>query len=123
MSNPTELLEWVLEAMRTRSRIWTEMRDLPGAPEWIRDVRVLLSADTPAVTMKLVTPMGYEPAREAIRLLEELPGIELEVAYCPESVREWFQCPFLRCEDGQTHFGLDGIKFFISEYLEVLDAS
>lgn len=116
MKNPTELLEWVLEAMRTRSRIWTEMRDLPGAPEWIRDVRVLLDADTPSVVVKLVTTGNDEPTREAIRLLEDLPGIEVEVCYCPESVREWFQCPFMRCEDGQTYFGLGGIKFFISEY-------
>lgn len=116
MSDATELLKWVLEAMRNRSRIWTEMRGLPGAPEWIRDVRVLLSADTPATVVKLVTPSDDAPTREAVRLLRELPGIEVEVSYCPESVREWYQCPFMRCEDGQTHFGLDGIKFFIKEY-------
>lgn len=117
MTDATELLKWILEGMRSRSRVWVEMRDLPGASEWIRDVRNLCDEeDVPAVVVKLVTPGSDEPTREAIRLLEDVPGIEVEVAYCPESVREWYQCPFLRCEDGQTYFGLDGIKFFIKEY-------
>lgn len=116
MTDPTELLKWILEAMRSRSRVWVEMRDLPGASDWIRDVKSLCDEeDVPAVVVRLVTPLNNEPAREAIRLLQELPDIEVEVAYCPESVREWFQCPFMRCEDGQTYFGLDGIKFFIKE--------
>lgn len=119
MTDPTELLKWILEAMRSRSRVWVEMRDLPGAHEWIRDVKTLLDEeDVPAVMVKLVTPGNDEPTREAIRLLQELPGIEVEVAYCPESVCEWFSCPFIRCEGSkETYFGLDGIKFFISEYL------
>ncbi len=118
MTDATELLKWVLEAMRSRSRVWTEMRDLPGASDWIWDVRVICDEeDVPTVMVKLVTPGNDEDTREAIRLLEELPGVEVEVAYCPESVREWFQCPFMRCEGTQTYFGLDGIKFFISEYL------
>lgn len=117
MNEPTELLKWILEAMRSRSRIWVEMRDLPGAPEWIRDVKAVCDEeDVPTVTVKLVTPSNDAETWEAIRLLEELPGVEVEVAHCPESVREWFQCPFIRCEDSQTYFGLDGIKFFISAY-------
>lgn len=118
MADPIELLKWVLEAMRSKSRAWVEMRDLPGAPEWIRDVKVLCDEeDVPAVVVRLVTPSNDEDTWEAIRLLEELPGITVEVAYCPESVREWFQCPFIKCGDDPTYFGLDGIKFFIKEYL------
>ncbi len=118
MADATELLKWILEGMRSRSRVWVEMRDLPGASEWIRDVKLICDEeDVPAVCIKLVTPGNDEPTREAIRLLEDVPGIEVEVAYCPESVREWFPCPFMRCEGSEeTYFGLDGIKFFIKEY-------
>lgn len=117
MTDPRELLRWILEAMRSRSRAWVEMRDLPGAPAWIMGVKALFDEeDAPELSVKLVTPCNDADTWEAIRLLEELPGIQVEVAYCPESVREWFRCPFMRCGDGQTYFGLDGIKFFIKEY-------
>ncbi len=67
--------------------------------------------------VRLVTTGDDEPTREAVSALERLPNAEIRVSYCPQSVAEWYQCPFVRDDSGQTYFGLDGIALFVSERL------
>ena len=67
--------------------------------------------------VRLVTTGDDEPTRKAILELERLPNAKIQVSYCPQSVAEWYQCPFVRDDSGQTYFGLDGIALFVSERL------
>lgn len=58
----------------------------------------------------LVTTVGHSVLPEALSLLEDM---EVEVDYCPPSVAEWYECPFVRDSKGATYFGLEGIRFFV----------
>lgn len=68
--------------------------------------------------VKLVTTGGDdELTTRAVLELERLPDAEIQISYGPKSLQEWYQCPFVRGEDGQTYFGLAGIRLFVSERL------
>lgn len=69
--------------------------------------------------VRLVTTDEDEETRKAILVLKKLSNIEIQISYCPQFVKEWYKCPFMRCGDEQTYFGLDGIKFFVSEQMSI----
>lgn len=49
--------------------------------------------------------------QSAIALLKAV-GVDVEVERYPQTVSDWYRCPFLRAPSGETFFGLDGIKSF-----------
>jgi hypothetical protein len=67
--------------------------------------------------IRLVTTGDDDATRRAIEALERLPETEIQVSYCPRSVADWFECPFVRVDDGHEFFGLSGIKFFVKQRL------
>lgn len=68
--------------------------------------------------LNLVTVGQDEAAHRAYEALQQLPNAEVQISICPSSVAEWFECPFVRDEQGQAFFGLDGIEFYVAQRLK-----
>ena len=69
------------------------------------------------MTIRLIATGDDEQTQRAMAALEALPNTNIEVSYCPTTVADWFECPFVRDESGQEFFGLDGIEFFVAKRL------
>jgi hypothetical protein len=67
--------------------------------------------------IRLVTTGNDENTRIAQEQLGRLPNTTVEVSYCPQTVAEWFECPFVRVDSGHEYFGLAGIEFFVEQRL------
>jgi hypothetical protein len=67
--------------------------------------------------VRLVTTGEDEATRKARAALDSLPNAQVQVVYCPRSVADWFECPFVRDDGGREYFGLAGIKYFVSQRL------
>jgi hypothetical protein len=72
------------------------------------------------MVVRLVTTANDEALRRARATLRRLPDATIQVSYCPQTVAEWYECPFVRDERGHEYFGLDGIEFFVTQHLDRL---
>jgi hypothetical protein len=67
------------------------------------------------VTLYTTSHIDASVYQAALRELAEA-GLTVELERCPDSFSDWYHCPFLRDEDGENYFGLDGITYFINRH-------
>lgn len=63
-------------------------------------------------TVSLVAVADDDASARALSILRDIPNVTVVVRYCPPTVADWFECPFIRDGYGREFFGLDGIEFF-----------
>jgi len=58
---------------------------------------------------------GMEVNSQALKAIKRLPNTQVEEVPCPDSMKEWFDLPFARDENGIAYYGLEGITSFVSQ--------
>lgn len=54
---------------------------------------------------------------DARRSLSLLVGLDIRETICPPSTVDFYHMPFIVEESGERHFGIEGIKRFVSKRL------
>lgn len=56
---------------------------------------------------------GMEGNVQALKTVRHLPDTQVEEVPCPDTMKEWFDLPFIRDEDGVSYYGIEGITSFV----------